>query len=96
MTKKRTRLEIIKDILEVVKNKSGKVKRTHILYKSNLSNQMMDIYLKELLEKNFISIMTDNRSTTFSITEKGITYLNKYKLIADFTQSFGLDESEEV
>lgn len=96
MTKKRTRLEIIKDILEVVKNKSGKIKQTHILYKSNLSNQMMDLYLKELIEKKFITPSENKNTKVFSITEKGLTYLNKYKLISEFTQSFGLDEPEEL
>ncbi|MBI2631585.1 hypothetical protein HYW75_01120 [Candidatus Pacearchaeota archaeon] len=89
-------MEIIKDILEVVKNKSGKIKQTHILYKSNLSHQMMDLYLKELIEKKFI-IPSENKNTrVYSITEKGITYLNKYKLISEFTQSFGLDVSEDL
>ena len=49
MTKKRNKLEIIKDILEVIKNKNGKIKPTHILYKSNLSYIMMDDYLTELI-----------------------------------------------
>ena len=54
MEKKRNRLEIIRDILNVIKEKSGRIKPTHILYKSNLSHQMMKEYLEELMEKQFI------------------------------------------
>ena len=49
MDKKRTRLEIIRDILEVIKTKSGKITPTHILYKSNLSYSMMEQYIKEMI-----------------------------------------------
>ena len=88
--KKRNRLEIIKDILEVIKNKSGRIKPTHILYKSNLSHSMMEEYIKELKEKQFIREEQTKKSKTFFITDKGIEYLQKYSLIADFTESFGL------
>lgn len=91
MTKKRNRLEIIKDILEVIRNKNGKIKPTHILYKSNLSYLMMEEYLQELIEKGFIIEEKTKESKTYRITEKGISYLEKYNLIADFTNSFGLD-----
>ena len=94
MAKKRTRLEIIKDILEVVKNRNGKAKPTHILYKSNLSHQMMEIYLKELIAKKFVILSEEKNGKLYLITDKGINYLNKYKLISDFTQSFGLDINE--
>ncbi len=90
MNKKRNRLEIIKDILEVIKSKNGKIKPTHILYKSNLSYQMMEEYLSELIEKGFIIESRTKTGKTYSITEKGFNYLNKYSLIADFTDSFGL------
>jgi len=90
MNKKRNRLEIIKDILEVIKNKSGKIKPTHILYKSNLSHGMMDLYLTELLEKEFISEKTEKGKKTYSITQKGQNYLSQYSLISNFTESFGL------
>jgi predicted transcriptional regulator len=49
MNKKRDRLQVIYDILKVIKEKNGRIKPTHILYKSNLSHQMMDEYLRELL-----------------------------------------------
>ena len=91
MNKKRNRLEIIRDILEVIRNKSGKIKPTHILYKSNLSHAMMEEYLNELKEKEFISEKKTATSRTYLITEKGIRYLSQYSLVSDFTSSFGLE-----
>jgi predicted transcriptional regulator len=91
MSKKRERLEVIHDILQVIKEKNGRIKPTHILYKSNLSHQMMDEYMKELLEKAFIVEEKVGGSRTYSITLKGQEYLNQYKLIVNFTSSFGLN-----
>jgi predicted transcriptional regulator len=88
--RKRNRLEVIKDILEVIKNKSGRIKPTHILYKSNLSYQMMEEYLGELIQKGFIQEKKTERSKTYIITKKGINYLQQYKMISEFTTSFGL------
>ena len=79
------------DILQVVKNKNGKIKPTHILYKSNLSHQMMEEYMKELIEKKFIVENSEKTGRTYSITQKGINFLDKYGLIKEFTSSFGLD-----
>ncbi|MEK6854794.1 MAG: DUF4364 family protein [Nanoarchaeota archaeon] len=90
MNKKRSKLEIIRDILEVINSKNGRIKPTHILYKSNLSYTMMEEYLNELITKEFITIDTSNKSKTYSITEKGADYLSQYKLISEFTDSFGL------
>lgn len=82
----------MRDILNVIREKSGKIKPTHILYKSNLSHQMMEEYLGELINKGFIVelAMEKTRGKTYSITNKGITFLEKYRMIADFTESFGL------
>ena len=91
MDKKRNRLEVIYDILKVIKEKNGKIKPTHILYKSNLSYQMMEEYISELKEKEFIEEKKLKKGRTYSITEKGLNYLNQYNLIKDFTSSFGLD-----
>ncbi len=90
MNKKRNKLEIIRDILQAIRNRNGRIKPTHILYKSNLSHQMMEEYLKELKEKDFIVEIKNKTGRTYAITEKGNNYLNKYSLIMDFTESFGL------
>jgi predicted transcriptional regulator len=91
MGKKRTRLEIIHDILEVIKSKNGKIKPTHVLYKSNLSYQMMDEYLKELIEKSFIVEIAGKTGKSYAITEKGDKFLREYRVIADFSSAFGLE-----
>ena len=90
MEKKRNRLEIIYDILRVIRDRNGKIKPTHILYKSNLSHQMMSEYLSELIGKGFVVENKIKTGKTYAITEKGMNYLNKYSLISDFTSSFGL------
>lgn len=90
MTKKRNRLEIIHDILKTINDKNSDIKPTHILYKSNLSYQMMEEYLKDLLEKNFIAVNHNKKGRTYSLTLKGQNYLDKYKLIKHFTDTFGL------
>ena len=91
MNKKRERLQVIHDILQVIKEKNGRIKPTHILYKSNLSHQMMDEYMSELIEKGFITESKNEEGKTYSVTLKGQEYLSKYKLILDFTNSFGLN-----
>ncbi len=90
MTKKRNRLEVIRDILEVIRERSGKIKPTHILYKSNLSHSMMEEYLQELISKSFIEQKMTKEGKRYAITDKGLKYLAQYRLITDFTSSFGL------
>lgn len=91
MNKKRNRLEVIKDILEVIRNRNGRIKPTHILYKSNLSYQMMEDYLSELIGKGFIIEIKQPKGKTYAVTDKGLQYLQQYKTISEFTHSFGLE-----
>jgi len=92
MGKKRSRLQIIRDILTVIREKNGRIKPTHILYKSNLSHAMMDEYLKDLQSKGFIIEQQHDKSRTYSVTKKGEQYLEQYSMISEFTSAFGLDE----
>jgi predicted transcriptional regulator len=91
MRKKRDRLEIIHDILHVIRKKGSGIKPTHILYKSNLSHQMLTDYLSELIEKDFIIENTNKKEKKFyTLTDKGYNYLNEYKIIREFADSYGL------
>jgi predicted transcriptional regulator len=89
-TKKRERLEVIKDILGKVKE-SKQIKPTRLLYASNLSPQMFKEYINELINKKFIKLEIDgNERKNFSLTKKGNDFLNEYKLIESFVENFGL------
>jgi predicted transcriptional regulator len=89
---KRGRLEIIHDILSAVKEKEGKIKPTHILYKSNLSPQMFSYYMDELVSKSFIEEKEDKRGRkTYVLKERGENYLRDYSRIKGFVDSYGLD-----
>ncbi|MDP2926409.1 MAG: DUF4364 family protein [Nanoarchaeota archaeon] len=91
MAKKREKMQVIRDILLVINEKNGKIKPTHIMYKSNLSYLMMEEYLNNLINKGFIIENKTNKTRTYSITIKGLNFLEQFKLINDFMGSFGLD-----
>jgi len=90
MNKKRDRLQVIHDILKVIQEKDGRVRPTHILYKSNLSHQMMEEYLLELIDKGFVIESKTADAKTYSLTKKGFDYLAQYQMIVNFVDSFGL------
>lgn len=91
---KRERLQLISDILKAIQEKDGKIKPTHIMYKANLSSQMLDEYLKYLSQNQFIKESRSTKGKTYSLTDKGFKYINQYKLIDSFVESFGLNEEE--
>jgi len=86
---KRNRLEIIKDILEIIKNNDS-IKSTPLLRKSNLSSSRFSEYYPELILKGFIQEKVQQGEKKRSITQKGITFLEKYKTIINFIEEFEL------
>lgn len=95
MEKKRNRLEVIRDILLVIRNKNGRIKPTQILYKSNLSHTMMKEYLGDLILRGLVKEAKNKEGRTYSITDKGNSYLSEYGTIVNFMDSFGLSEEQE-
>ena len=94
MERKRSKLEVIRDILLVIQGKNGRARPTQILYKSNLSHIMMKDYLADLISRGFIKESHAKDGRTYSITEKGVKYLSEYHTIINFMESFGLTETE--
>jgi len=88
--KKRDKLQVIYDILRAIKDHDGSIKPTHILYKSNLSHKMMAEYMKELTEKEFIVQTTHKGRKSYKLEQKGFDFINRYKSIVEFMDSFGL------
>jgi predicted transcriptional regulator len=92
MIKKRERLEIIHDILKAIQDKGGNMRPTHILYKSNLSHQMLKDYLSELIGKGMVIEETDKKGNkNYRLTDKGFGYLKDFSTIQSFMESYGLD-----
>ena len=82
-------MEVIRDILEILReNKQAKI--THLIYKSNLSNNSIKPYLKELLENKMIEQNINNEKRTFKIASKGYVFLEEFNKIKIFSDSFGL------
>ena len=96
MAARRSRLELIYDILFSVQNKGGKIKPTHLMYKSNLSHKLLNQYLEELLQQELVVVEEEfskkkQKSTrTVVITEKGLGFLAEFRRMREFTDAFGL------
>jgi len=90
MAKKRERLDVIRDILKVIRD-NRQIKPTRLLYASNLSPQMFKEYVDELLNKEFIKLEEDKKGKRyFLLAKKGNDFLQEYKVIETFIENFGL------
>jgi len=87
---KREKLEVVKDILKIIQDNHNSIKPTPLLRKSNLSTKRFSIYMKELLEKEFVKEMKGIDGKHFSLTIKGHRYLEKYQSIVNFIDEFEL------
>lgn len=91
MIEKRNRLKIIYDILNMIRNHGNSIRPTPLLRYSNLSSQSFSSYLGELMEKGFVVEGRDRSGRKLlTLTEKGLEYLQKYKIITRFVQDFNL------
>jgi predicted transcriptional regulator len=89
MQRKRSRIDIIGDMLSVIQHSGGKIKPTHLMYKSNLSHQQMTSYLEELIAKEAVAKLKKNDNYYLTMTEKGHELLAKVKEMREFEQAFG-------
>ncbi len=85
MERKRNRMEIMHDMLKIIQERKGKLKKTHLMYKANLSHNQMKIYLSELTESALIE-----GGSILKITEKGSDFFLKYRQMKEFEKTFGL------
>ena len=85
---KRNKLEIIKDILNIIQENRS-IKPTPLLRKSNLSSSRFKEYYSELLQKEFIK-QTHGKNKKITLTKKGREYLEKYFVIISFIDEFEL------
>ena len=88
---KRGKLEIRRDILNIIRDNKNSIKPTPLLRKSKLSSNVFQGYYSELIEKSLIQEVTSkNQETYVNLTEKGFRFLERYKAIVDFIEEFEL------
>ena len=87
---KRSRLDIVADMLVSIQEKGGEIKPTHLMYKSNLSHTQMKSYLEDLVKKNFVQRLKKENYEYIIITDPGLKFLQKVEEMREFENTFGL------
>ena len=90
MEKKRSRMNIICDILAIIQSKRGRIKPTHLMYGANLSHNQMKLYLDDLIKSKLVEINKEEDKQVILITKKGQEFLAKYNQLKEFENAFGL------
>jgi predicted transcriptional regulator len=88
---RRDRLEIIYDILSIIRKHGNSILPTPLLRFSNLSTQNFNRYMDELVKKGLVrEIQDESGERYYSLTDKGFRFLEKYQKIREFIEEFGL------
>lgn len=87
---KRGKLEIIRDILSLIKENHS-IKYTPLLRKSNIASNRFKEYYSLILEKKFVMEHLNNKNEKYIIlTEKGFKFLERYNTLINFIEEFEL------
>ena len=85
----RSALKIYLDILVTVRD-SGNTKSTRILYGANLSHDRLVRYLGDLTQKGLLEEKLDGEGKYYTLTQKGLEFINQVKKAEAFVTGFGL------
>jgi len=90
MSVRRSKLQILIDILVTVQNQRANAKFTHILYKANLTHKRLKEYLDMLMGRGFIEEVRGKGRSTYKITPKGEEFLSEFHRLSEFSEAFGI------
>jgi predicted transcriptional regulator len=82
-SKRRDKLSIIAEILEIAKD--GTLK-TQIMYKANLSFAQLNDYVKFMLKMGLIYKFRANGKDVYAATEKGLEFLQRHFELTELLQ----------
>ena len=82
-TKRRDKLSIIADILEI--SRAGALK-TQIMYRANLSFTQLNDYLEFMLTANLLADYNTNGKDVYSATTKGTNFVQRYYELTDLVR----------
>jgi predicted transcriptional regulator len=83
-SKRRDKLHIIAQILEIAKNGTMK---TQIMYKANLSFAQLGGYLTLMLKIDLLVKLSYNGKDMYKTTAKGIDFLQRHREIAEMLKT---------
>lgn len=86
--KYRSQFRIYVDIMRVIQRENNQAKPTRILYGANLSHDRLVKYLDELKALEVIQ-ETGTDDKVYSLTQKGIEFLNNFRKVESFAAAFG-------
>lgn len=81
MSRRRSNIEIIGDMLKIGENGAGK---TEIMYNANMSYHQLQKYLNFLIGHGFIDkVKVGNPSVTYQVTESGLGLLKSIDTVLE-------------
>lgn|ERR687894_2058187 len=84
----RGKIQIMGDVLGLA---TSGIKKTHIMYRANLSYEQVHLYLGELIEKRLIAQDVSPDGVVYRTTTKGREFLLYYTRLVEF-----LEEEPEI
>jgi predicted transcriptional regulator len=79
----RGKIQIMGDVLALA---TSGIKKTHIMYRANLSYEQVYLYLEELISKSLIAQDVSPDGVVYRITEKGREFLLYYTHLVEFLE----------
>ena len=88
----RGKIEIMADVLSL---STAGIKKTHIMYKANLSYEQILHYLNQLLGKGLIAQHVADGSHVYRTTERGREFLHCYTRMSELITG-GQEETQDL
>jgi predicted transcriptional regulator len=88
VSKYRSQFRIYVDVMHVIQRENNEAKPTRILYGANLSHDRLVKYLEELKTLGVIQESGIDEKT-YSLTQKGIEFLNNFRKVESLASAFG-------
>lgn len=89
----RGKIQITADILYL---STVAIKKTHIMYKANLSYEQVNYYLTDLLNNDLLSQHILEDGVVFRTSEKGREYLKHYTRLMDLVKEREKENQKQV
>jgi len=89
----RGKIQIIGDVLALA---TSGIKKTHIMYRANLSYEQVYLYLEELISKGLIVQDVSPDGVVYRTTEKGREFLSYYSHLTELLVEGKQDQTLEL